>query len=127
MCPTDLVIFHPANGPYTTDALSESLPKNPQGCRRMNAVCMSESPTDNSFMEFNNGIGGPYVAPTVKAELVCHADQKWYYSDGTTSLTLANNAQGCKQMNAVCESGSATDTSEMEVQYDIFILSPMCS
>ncbi|KHJ80416.1 hypothetical protein OESDEN_19909 [Oesophagostomum dentatum] len=56
----------------------------------MNAVCESGSATDNAFMEFNGGIAGPRVAPTVKALLVCRADQKWYYSDGTTALAITD-------------------------------------
>uniref|UniRef100_A0A0N4X1S7 C6 domain-containing protein n=1 Tax=Haemonchus placei TaxID=6290 RepID=A0A0N4X1S7_HAEPC len=131
------------------------LSNNAQGCRRMNAICRSGSPTDDSFMEFNLGIGGPNIAPTVTALLTCRADGKWYYTDGTASLAitdvscsttkapatncatcdpndvvfkegvdadetdairedLPNNAQGCRQMNAICESGSDTDTSFME-------------
>ncbi|KAK6045034.1 hypothetical protein COOONC_17461 [Cooperia oncophora] len=52
----------------------------------MKAICRSGSPTDNSFMEFNLRIGGPYVAPTVTALLTCRADRKWYFTDGTTPL-----------------------------------------
>ncbi|PIO58546.1 hypothetical protein TELCIR_20015, partial [Teladorsagia circumcincta] len=63
---------------------------------------------------FNLGIGGPTPAPTVTALLVCRADQQWYYTDGTTSLLLENNGQGCKQMNAICRSGSETDDAFME-------------
>ncbi|RCN41684.1 hypothetical protein ANCCAN_12354, partial [Ancylostoma caninum] len=100
------------------------------------------------LFQFNNGVGGPPVAPTVKAVLVCKADQKWYYTQGADTLaitdvkctstkgsgggttkpcascdenavvlkkktmpgevdavkqSLANNAAGCKQMNAVCK------------------------
>ncbi|ETN78449.1 hypothetical protein NECAME_02886 [Necator americanus] len=132
-----------------------ALPRNAQGCRRMNAVCHSGSPVDNAFMEFNNGIAGPGVAPTLKALLVCRADKKWYHSDGTTSLpitdvycsttkssnpacsscnedtvtfqkasgdfgldalkeNLSNNAQGCRQMRAVCDSGSSSENAFME-------------
>ncbi|KAL6726997.1 hypothetical protein Aduo_008916 [Ancylostoma duodenale] len=54
------------------------------------------------LFQFNNGVGGPPVAPIVKALLVCKADQKWYYTQGADTLSLANNAGGCKQMNAVC-------------------------
>ncbi|VDM69874.1 unnamed protein product [Strongylus vulgaris] len=56
----------------------------------MNAVCESGSPTDNAFMEFQEGLAGPAVAPTVTATLVCRADQKWYFSDGTTALAVTD-------------------------------------
>ncbi|KAK5973940.1 C6 domain-containing protein [Trichostrongylus colubriformis] len=62
------------------------LANNAQGCKQMNAICRSGSATDDSFMQFNGGVGGPPVAPTVTARLTCRADQKWYYSDGTESL-----------------------------------------
>ncbi|CAJ0597774.1 unnamed protein product [Cylicocyclus nassatus] len=163
MCATDSVLFHPANGEFTTDAISRSLPKNAQGCRRMSAVCESGSPTENAFMEFQNNRAGPGpIGPTVTATLVCKADQQWYYSDGVDSLavtdvycsttkpsttacgtcdtstvtfhtasdsdptsidavmeTLSNDGQGCKRMSAVCDSGSATDNALMEFQNSI--------
>ncbi|VDM65757.1 unnamed protein product, partial [Strongylus vulgaris] len=106
---------------------------------------------------FNNGVGGPPEGPTVKALLVCGADQKWYYDtlpvtdvkctttagsggDGGSAKacaacdenavifgtkttaeqvtvmkqSLTNNADGCKQMNAVCQASSSNLKAFME-------------
>ncbi|VDM79329.1 unnamed protein product [Strongylus vulgaris] len=78
----------------------------------MRAVCDSGSATDNSLMEFQEGIAGPTVAPTVMATLVCQADQQWYYTDGTTTKAITDvycfTTKDSEQTCATCDASAVT-------------------
>uniref|UniRef100_A0AC35U1I2 C6 domain-containing protein n=1 Tax=Rhabditophanes sp. KR3021 TaxID=114890 RepID=A0AC35U1I2_9BILA len=82
-CTSDQITFTPAAGPGTEDATFEGYQLNAAGCYEITAICdASDDPTDLSFMQFNQGQGGPTESNNlnvVKAVLNCENGQ-WVYN-----------------------------------------------
>ncbi|KAE9549335.1 hypothetical protein FO519_007451 [Halicephalobus sp. NKZ332] len=86
------------------------------GCLEMTVTCdVSDMPNAYTFMEFQNGLGGPTaeMVPVINADLVC-MNGIWTFTQGgvTSEITQVNCALGFleNQPCATCTAGQVTLT-----------------